>query len=88
MVTFQYLNLLDKQWKLEGPFDAIFCRNVMIYFDKTTQQSLLHRFIPLLKPDGMCCFVGHSENVSQLSKDFYLQGHTVYGLTPARRGYE
>ncbi|MGY6420323.1 protein-glutamate O-methyltransferase CheR [Proteus mirabilis] len=87
MVTFQYLNLLDKQWKLEGPFDAIFCRNVMIYFDKTTQQSLLHRFIPLLKPDGML-FVGHSENVSQLSKDFYLQGHTVYGLTPARRGYE
>lgn len=73
MVTFQYLNLLDKQWKLEGPFDAIFCRNVMIYFDKTTQQSLLHRFIPLLKPDGML-FVGHSENVSQLSKDFTCRG--------------
>ncbi|MDM3839960.1 CheR family methyltransferase, partial [Proteus mirabilis] len=59
----------------------------MIYCDKTTQHSLLHRFIPLLKPDGML-FVGHSEHVSQLSKDFYLQGHTVYGLTPARRVYE
>ncbi len=87
MVSFQYLNLLDKQWDLEGSFDAIFCRNVMIYFDKATQQTLLNRFISLLKPDGML-FVGHSENVSQLSKDFYLHGHTVYGLTPARRGYE
>lgn len=87
MVSFQYLNLLDKQWNLDGTFDAIFCRNVMIYFDRETQIRILSRFIPLLKPDGML-FVGHSENVSQLSKEFHLHGHTVYGLTPARRSYE
>ena len=55
------LNLMHEQWDVEGPFDAIFCRNVMIYFDKPTQYRILARFAPLLKqPHGML-FAGHSE---------------------------
>lgn len=52
-VDFAPLNLLAKQYTVPGPFDAIFCRNVMIYFDQTTQQEILRRFVPLLKPDGL-----------------------------------
>ncbi|NHB97058.1 protein-glutamate O-methyltransferase CheR [Photorhabdus stackebrandtii] len=87
MVTFQHLNLLDPNWPLEGKFDAIFCRNVMIYFDKKTQERILRHFVALLKPDGLL-FAGHSENVTQISREFYLQGQTVYGVGRARRGYE
>ncbi|PKH26986.1 protein-glutamate O-methyltransferase CheR [Enterobacterales bacterium CwR94] len=79
-VNFAQLNLLAPEWALPGPFDAIFCRNVMIYFDKETQERILRRFVPLLKPGGLL-FAGHSENFSQLSRDFYLRGQTVYGLT-------
>lgn len=79
-VNFQPLNLLAPEWALPGPFDAIFCRNVMIYFDKPTQERILRRFVPLLKPGGLL-FAGHSENFSQISRDFYLRGQTVYGLT-------
>lgn len=82
-VHFQPLNLLAAEWELPGPFDAIFCRNVMIYFDKATQERILRRFVPLLKPGGLM-FAGHSENFSQLSRDFYLRGQTVYGLTKER----
>ncbi|WP_337261616.1 MULTISPECIES: protein-glutamate O-methyltransferase CheR [unclassified Serratia (in: enterobacteria)] len=82
-VHYQPLNLLAAEWELPGPFDAIFCRNVMIYFDKATQERILRRFVPLLKPGGLL-FAGHSENFSQLSRDFYLRGQTVYGLTKER----
>ncbi|WP_431221941.1 protein-glutamate O-methyltransferase CheR [Serratia sp. L9] len=82
-VQFQSLNLLAPEWALPGPFDAIFCRNVMIYFDKATQERILRRFVPLLKPGGLM-FAGHSENFSQISRDFYLRGQTVYGLTKER----
>ena len=51
----------------------------MIYFDKPTQERILRRFVPLLKPGLL--FAGHSENFSQISRDFYLRGQTVYGLT-------
>ncbi|PMR80857.1 CheR family methyltransferase [Halomonas urumqiensis] len=77
MVEFQPLNLLAPRWSLQGPFDAIFCRNVMIYFDKSTQARILERFAPLLKPDGLL-FAGHSENFSYISKAFRLRGQTVY----------
>ncbi|MFK8260456.1 protein-glutamate O-methyltransferase CheR [Erwinia sp. AnSW2-5] len=80
MVTFAQLNLLANDWALPGQFDVIFCRNVMIYFDKETQEKILRRFVPLLKPGGLL-FAGHSENFSQISKEFYLRGQTVYGLT-------
>lgn len=83
MVAFQQLNLLANQWQLNGPFDAIFCRNVMIYFDKETQENILRRFVPLLKPGGLM-FAGHSENFSQISREFYLRGQTVYGLAKER----
>ncbi|MGE9549888.1 protein-glutamate O-methyltransferase CheR [Erwinia amylovora] len=82
-ITFAQLNLLANDWALPGPFDAIFCRNVMIYFDKETQEKILRRFVPLLKPGGIL-FAGHSENFSQISKEFYLRGQTVYGLTKER----
>ncbi|MEX0579177.1 CheR family methyltransferase, partial [Enterobacter cloacae subsp. cloacae] len=53
---------------------------VMIYFDKTTQQDILRRFVPLLKPDGLL-FAGHSENFSNLVREFSLRGQTVYALS-------
>lgn len=83
MIQFQQLNLLAPDWALPGQFDAIFCRNVMIYFDKETQERILRRFVPLLKPGGLM-FAGHSENFSQISREFYLRGQTVYGLTKER----
>lgn len=82
-VTFARLNLLANEWAIPGPFDAIFCRNVMIYFDKETQEKILKRFVTQLKPGGIL-FAGHSENFSQISKEFYLRGQTVYGLTKER----
>ena len=83
LVQFQQLNLLAPEWALPGQFDAIFCRNVMIYFDKETQERILRRFVPLLKPGGLM-FAGHSENFSQISREFYLRGQTFYGLTKER----
>ncbi|WP_312982759.1 protein-glutamate O-methyltransferase CheR [Atlantibacter sp.] len=83
-VEFAAMNLLDKQYNVPGPFDAIFCRNVMIYFDKETQQAILKRFVPLLKPGGLL-FAGHSENFSNLSRDFWLRGQTVYALSKERQ---
>ncbi|HHR6225800.1 TPA: CheR family methyltransferase [Providencia alcalifaciens] len=85
MIEFRYLNLTEGDWQLQHRFDAIFCRNVMIYFDKEMQIKLLERFAPLLKPDGLL-FIGHSENISQLTKQFVLNGQTVYSLASARRG--
>ncbi|MCT4705987.1 protein-glutamate O-methyltransferase CheR [Enterobacteriaceae bacterium H11S18] len=82
-IEFAPINLLDKQAPIPGQFDAIFCRNVMIYFDKTTQQEILSRFVPLLKPGGLV-FAGHSENFSNLSREFWLRGQTVYGLSKER----
>ena len=82
-MEFAPINLLDKQAPIPGPFDAIFCRNVMIYFDKETQQQILQRFVPLLKPGGLL-FAGHSENFSNLSREFLLRGQTVYGLSKER----
>ncbi|MBE0489003.1 MAG: chemotaxis protein CheR [Halomonas sp.] len=79
MVEFQPLNLLAPHWSLKGPFDAIFCRNVMIYFDKETQARILERFAPLLKPDGLL-FAGHSENFTYITNSFRLRGQTVYTL--------
>ncbi len=83
MVHFQQLNLLAPSWDVPAPFDAIFCRNIMIYFDKETQERILRRFVPMLKPGGLL-FAGHSENFSQISREFYLRGQTVYGLAKER----
>lgn len=83
MVTFKQLNLLSDDWPVSGPFDAIFCRNVMIYFDKPTQGKILARFAPMMKPDGLL-FAGHSENFLYVSDAFKLRGKTVYELDPKR----
>lgn len=77
MIRFQPLNLVEPQWPVRGPFDAIFCRNVMIYFDRDTQLAVLRRFAPLLKPNGLL-FVGHSENFYHATDLFRLRGKTVY----------
>ncbi|KMV73470.1 chemotaxis protein CheR [bacteria symbiont BFo2 of Frankliniella occidentalis] len=83
-VSFYPLNLLSPEWKLKEKVDAIFCRNVMIYFDKKTQQTILSRMASVLQPDGLL-FAGHSENLSQLSTDFLLQGQTVYRLAEKKK---
>ncbi len=79
LVSFKQLNLLADSWPLSGQFDAIFCRNVMIYFDKTTQRRILSRFVPLMK-DHALLFAGHSENFLYVSESLKLRGKTVYEL--------
>ncbi len=79
MITFRQLNLLDESWPIRGPFDAIFCRNVMIYFDKPTQYNILKKFVPLLAPDGLL-FAGHSESFQHAVDLFKLREKTVYEL--------
>jgi chemotaxis protein methyltransferase CheR len=83
MITFKPLNLLADGWPLTGQFDVIFCRNVMIYFDKDTQRKILARFVPLMKPDGLL-FAGHSENFLYVSDALKLRGKTVYELAPGQ----
>lgn len=83
LVTFKHLNLLADKWPLTGPFDVIFCRNVMIYFDKGTQRKILSRFVPLMKPDALL-FAGHSENFLYVSDALKLRGKTVYEVDPRR----
>jgi chemotaxis protein methyltransferase CheR len=82
LVSFRKLNLLEAQWPLSGQFDAIFCRNVMIYFDKATQRKILSRFVPLMKPHALL-FAGHSENFLYVSDALRLRGKTVYQLNHA-----
>lgn len=79
MIHFMPLNLLADTWALKGGFDVIFCRNVMIYFDKPTQSKILSRFAPLMKSGGLL-FAGHSENFLYVSDAFKLRGKTVYEL--------
>jgi len=85
MITFKPLNLLAASWPVSGPFDVIFCRNVMIYFDKPTQGKILARFVPLMKPDGLL-FAGHSENFLYATDAFKLRGKTVYELDSRHSG--
>ncbi len=84
LVTFRQLNLLSDSWPVSGQFDAIFCRNVMIYFDKATQRKILSRFVPLMKPHALL-FAGHSENFLYVSDSLRLRGKTVYELDPRHR---
>lgn len=79
LISFRQLNLLDSQWPINGLFDVIFCRNVMIYFDKDTQYKILKRFAPLLEPHGLL-FAGHSESLHHAADLFKLRGQTVYEL--------
>ncbi|HUQ28652.1 MAG TPA: CheR family methyltransferase [Usitatibacter sp.] len=78
-VEFMRVNLMDAEWPVKGPFDAIFCRNVMIYFDKPTQRRLIERFAQLLTPGGLF-FAGHAESLLDQGRVFRLRGQTVYEL--------
>jgi chemotaxis protein methyltransferase CheR len=79
LIKFAPLNLLE-DWPMSGPFDVIFCRNVVIYFDKPTQRRLFDRYAELLKPDGWL-FVGHSESITSVTSRFNLVGRTIYRRT-------
>lgn len=87
LISFKQLNLLKHPWPLAGEFDALFCRNVLIYFDKETQRHVLEHFVPLMADDALL-FVGHSESLLHLGDLFRLKGKTVYErcLKPARAG--
>jgi len=76
LVHLARLNLMG-HWPMRGPFDAIFCRNVMIYFDKPTQMRLVARFAELLAPGGYL-FVGHSESLTGLAHGFAYVQPAVY----------
>jgi chemotaxis protein methyltransferase CheR len=79
LITFKPLNLLD-EWPMRGPFDIVFCRNVVIYFDKPTQRALFDRYADMLRPGGWL-IVGHSESLQNLSDRFALVGRTIYRRT-------
>jgi chemotaxis protein methyltransferase CheR len=76
LLTFKQLNLLH-EWPMKGPFDIIFCRNVIIYFDKKTQQELFERYYEILAPGGLL-ILGHSENLGSYQKYFENVGRTVF----------
>ena len=76
LITFKQLNLMN-DWPVRGPFDAIFCRNVIIYFDKATQRTLFERMAALQRP-GDLLFLGHSESLHRVSDRYELIGRTIY----------
>ena len=77
LVSFKPLNLIGPSWPMKGPFDAIFCRNVAIYFDKPTQGEVFGRLGKLLAPEGFL-YIGHSENLGSGGEGFRLVGKTIY----------
>ena len=76
-VEFRPFNLMSHSWSLGEPFDLIFCRNVMIYFDAATQRQVLQQMHSVLRPGGLL-YVGHSENFTESRALFRLRGKTVY----------
>ncbi len=76
MITFKELNLME-DWPIKGPFDFMFCRNVVIYFNKETQRELFDRYAELLAPNAHL-FIGHSESLNKVTERFNLLGKTIY----------
>jgi chemotaxis protein methyltransferase CheR len=76
LITFKQLNLMTPL-PMRGPLDVIFCRNVVIYFDKDTQRELFARFAPLQQPNQVLC-LGHSESLFKVSDAWELIGKTIY----------
>jgi chemotaxis protein methyltransferase CheR len=76
LITFKQLNLFEP-WPMKGPFDVIFCRNVVIYFDRDTQRALFDRIADMQEPGGWL-FIGHSENLFNVTQRYRLVGRTVY----------
>ena len=77
MIEFISVNLIRDDWPFRQPFDVVFCRNVMIYFDASTQRKVLERIHRVMAPGGLL-FVGHAENFSESRDLFVLKGKTVY----------
>ncbi len=77
LVEFRPLNLMDARWSLGEPFDIVFCRNVMIYFDAPTQRRVLAQIHREMRPKSLL-FVGHSENFTEARDLFRLRGKTIY----------
>jgi chemotaxis protein methyltransferase CheR len=77
MIQFVSVNLIRDDWPFREPFDVVFCRNVMIYFDAPTQRKVLERIHRVMAP-GSLLFVGHAENFSESRDIFVLRGKTVY----------
>ena len=76
VVVFKYLNLM-KVWPIKAPLDFVFCRNVMIYFDKATQQRLIKRYWDILDSGGVL-FTGHSESLTGVEHKFNYIQPTIY----------
>jgi len=76
MITFKQLNLLE-DWPISGPIDIIFCRNVVIYFDKETQKVLFDRYANILNSEAHL-LIGHSENMFNVCHRFKTLGNTIY----------
>lgn len=79
MIEFKPLNLMARRWQLGQPFDMVFCRNVMIYFDAATQHQVLQQLHGQMHPGGLL-FVGHSENFTDAKTLFRLRGKTTYDI--------
>lgn len=77
LIDFFIVNLIKNDWPFKEPFDVVFCRNVMIYFDAATQRSVLERIHRVMRPGGLL-FVGHAENFTDSKDLFILRGKTVY----------
>lgn len=77
MVRYQRINLMDDTFPIKNPLDLIFCRNVMIYFDRPTQTKLINKFYHYLKPGGYL-FIGHSESLQRLDQQFKAIAPTIY----------
>ena len=77
LVEFRPFNLMSRDWALGEPFDIIFCRNVMIYFDAPTQRQVLQQMHRVMRPGGLL-YVGHSENFTDSRDLFKLRGKTIY----------
>ena len=76
-VSFNYMNFNDAKWPMSGPFDFIFCRNVLIYFDQQKKDEYVSKMLNLLRPGGFF-YLGHSENAVMASKNFKICGPTIY----------
>lgn len=85
LIEYRPLNLLAPRYDVGGPFTALFCRNVMIYFDKPTQRGILSRLVPHMADDGLL-YTGHSENYLHAADLIQPCGRTLYRRAPGVRG--
>jgi chemotaxis protein methyltransferase CheR len=83
LVTFRRINLIERPWPIRVQFDAVFCRNVAIYFDRETQKPLFEGLARTIAPTGYF-FSGHSENLHWLSDTFSTVGNTIHALTGSK----